>query len=108
MTEDEAKGLRPGDMVLIAIAVKEVQQLTHTVLIRTKAPSGQCFAFSPEEIHGVLPRPLEVGDRVQFPNVEAQQVAGEIIATCPGHAWVKWPGDDHPCTYATSELERVQ
>lgn len=104
MTEDEAKGLRPGDMVLIAIAVKEVQQLTHTVLIRTKAPSGQCFAFSPEEIHGVLPRPLEVGDRVRNRNGGT----GTVLAIHEGYGWVSQDGLSEPLGYLLSALDRHQ
>lgn len=88
MTEEEAKALKAGDRVLVvATLAGKYKDCEHNYVV-----NGQFFRAAPDFIHSVLPRPLEVGDRVGVVGVEERLAAdeGAIRAIHDGKAWVDW------------------
>ena len=67
MTPEEAKSLKPGDVVLLRAVVHPNQDGSEgQLVVKPLRDEGEGRWFvATTFIHSVLPRPLEVGDRVK-------------------------------------------
>ena len=65
MTAEEARTLRVGDVVLVRAIVQADFSKARYVPMATDDEAPCNFNVYPDAIHSVLPRPLEVGDRVK-------------------------------------------
>lgn len=66
MTEEEAKGLKVGDRVLVVATITRLgrdHRDSYAMAVADRMPEDFCTYY--EAIHSVLPRPLEAGDRLK-------------------------------------------
>lgn len=101
MTEDEAKKLVVGDVVLVRCMVERIGK-DGMVILETLVGRAPVAAST---IHSILPRPLAVGDRVK--GVEEDAATGSLLALDGDWGWVLCDDDGEPCSYRLSELERA-
>jgi len=106
MTPEQAYKLRKGDHILVEMVVKEDQ---HDYLVAVYMPhllGVKSLAVAPGDIHSILLRPLEAGDRVRAADMQSLLV-GTILAIHVGQAWVRWPAGDTTVEFL-SDLQRVE
>lgn len=108
MTPEEARSLRVGDVVLVRAIVQADFSKARYVPMATADEAPCNFNVYPDAIHSVLPRPLEVGDRVKMRDLELPACAiGTVLAAHDPRVWVIFDGYLQPADCAASELERV-
>jgi hypothetical protein len=101
MTEEEAKNLKVGDLVLVRCRVEDGG--AHSARVSPDDGDNDTVRVLFHAIETVLPRPLEVGDRVRA--LAGGQ--GRILALHEGYAWVAQDGVHEPLGYILSALERL-
>jgi hypothetical protein len=99
MSDVDIAKLKPGDEVLVRMKVAARDGMGDRVWAHTE---GDGLFITAEDIHSVLPRPIQVGDRVSARGT----LLGSVVATHKDRAWVD--NDRYgPATYVLSDLERV-
>lgn len=117
MTPEQASKLRKEDRILVEMVVgpppPNLGALAETVVLAGVA--GEMARPIPmSAIHSILPRPLEAGDRVIAPrshtieNRTATKMAGKIIATHEGLAWIDTDSKGWETVWPLSDLRRVE
>lgn len=98
MTPEQASKLRKGDRILVEMVVSGDNFAPRVAAhLSSLSPVGALFV-DPTDIHSILPRPLEAGDRVEWhlaPN-KTVLAEGQIIAVHGGEAWVCWATAGYP------------
>ena len=106
MTPEQASRLRKGDRILVEMVVVDADPVDMAQPVRAVLRECSAYGFwpAPSQIHSILPRPLEAGDRVRDVKDDFE---GTIIAVANDEAWVCWLGSD-TTVEPLSDLQRLE
>ena len=104
MTPEQAAKLRKGDRILVEMVVEDRGFGSFVGAYMPRLRAMKPVNVDPADIHSILPRPLEAGDRVVAVD---DPVSGEIIIICGDEGWVRWPAGD-TSVEPLSDLRRVE
>jgi len=108
----DTKDLKIGDHVLVhsIITATTVHGQWYSRPVDGEPGDGTAAWTPTSAIREILPRPLEVGDRVIFRTNPKHSVRGDIKSVITPYAWVEWNSgiETYHEVVALSALERAQ
>lgn len=104
MIPEQASKLRKGDRILVEMVVSWDAREPYIAAYGASGSSLGAITVDPADIHSILPRPLEAGDRVR---VDGSGAVGEIRFVAGNEAWVRWEDMDQTIE-PLSDLQRVE